>query len=198
MTLLALIRHGPTDWNRERRLQGRVDNGVSEAGRAAVAQWRLPPDLDGFEWVASPLSRAMETARILSGRTVPTDPRLTEMSFGDWEGQILDELRQSLGASMAENEARGLDFLPPGGESPRMVIARLAGFWQDIAARGEPTVAVCHKAVIRASYAAATGWDMTAKPPDRLENACAQVFDVTGSGGIRVRALNVPLTGDKQ
>lgn len=197
MTLLALIRHGPTDWNREKRLQGRVDNGLSEAGRAAVTHWRLPPDLDGFEWVASPLSRAVETARILSGKTVPTDPRLTEMSFGDWEGHILADLRTSLGPAMAENEARGLDFLPPGGESPRMVIERLTGYWKDVALGGRPTVAVCHKAVIRASYAAATGWDMTMKPPDRLENGCAQVFAVTGSGGIRVEALNIPLTGDR-
>ncbi len=198
MTFLALIRHGPTDWNLENRLQGRVDRGLSEAGRALVSTWRLPAKLDGFECVASPLSRAVETARQLTGAEPPTDPRLTEMSFGDWEGQILAELRQSLGATMAENEARGLDFLPPGGESPRMVIERLAGFWTDIAASGVPTVAVCHKAVIRASYAAATGWDMRNKPPDRLENGCAQVFAVTGSGGIEVKALNVPLAGERQ
>ncbi|MEQ9490036.1 MAG: histidine phosphatase family protein [Alphaproteobacteria bacterium] len=197
MTLLALIRHGPTDWNREKRLQGRVDNGLSEAGRTAVSEWRLPPDLNGFEWIASPLSRAVETARILTGKTVPTDPRLTEMSFGDWEGQVLDELRTSLGASMVENEARGLDFLPPGGESPRMVIERLEGFWQDIARSEKPTIAVCHKAVIRACYAAATGWNMKNKPPNRLENGCAQVFAVTGSGGITVKALNVSLTGER-
>ena len=62
MTLVALIRHGPTEWNEERRLQGRADRPLSAAGRARVAGWRVPGEYRDFEWVASPLKRARQTA----------------------------------------------------------------------------------------------------------------------------------------
>jgi probable phosphoglycerate mutase len=65
MSLLALIRHGATDWNAERRLQGRADRPLSAAGREAVRLWRVPSLLDAAAWVTSPLERARETAALL-------------------------------------------------------------------------------------------------------------------------------------
>ena len=53
------------------------------------------------------------------------EPRLVEMAWGEWEGRRLADLRAELGDAMIENEARGLDFRPPGGESPRDVQERL-------------------------------------------------------------------------
>ena len=68
MTRLALIRHGPTRYNEAGRMQGRIDEPLSAAGRAAVGGWRLPsgidPELTGADWVSSPLIRARETARL--------------------------------------------------------------------------------------------------------------------------------------
>ena len=72
MTLLALIRHGPTEWNESGIVQGRSDIPLSEAGRALVSSWQQPAELSGFDWVSSPLQRAMETAAILSGKSAPT------------------------------------------------------------------------------------------------------------------------------
>jgi len=194
MTLLALIRHGPTDWNGEGRLQGRTDRPLSEDGRALVRSWSLPPSFAGFDWISSPLGRAMETASLLAGAIVPIDARLIEMAYGDWEGERLADLRMTLGQEMADNEARGLDFQPPGGESPRMVMERLRGFWRDIGQAGRSTVAVCHNGVIRASYAAATAWDMKSKPPAKLKNGHAHLFEITENGTIDVVDLNMPLT----
>ncbi|MEA2780662.1 MAG: hypothetical protein QOK29_2206, partial [Rhodospirillaceae bacterium] len=65
MPLLALMRHGPTEWTAEHRLQGRTDLSLSEAGREIVAGWRLPPEVAGFSWLSSPLQRARETAALL-------------------------------------------------------------------------------------------------------------------------------------
>lgn len=195
MTQLALIRHGPTDWNEEKRLQGRMDRPLSPAGRAEVESWSLPPALESYAWIASPLTRAVATAEILSGGPVTTDPRLVEMAYGDWEGLRLSDLRSVLGQEMAENEARGLDFQPPGGESPRMVAHRLKGFWAGIGAAGCPTIAVCHKGVIRASFATATGWDMKSKPATKLKNGHAHLFTVTCEGCLAVDQLNVSLAG---
>ena len=68
----------------------------------------------------------------------------------------------STAPAMIENEARGLDFRPPGGESPRDVQARLRPFLESLR---DPTIAVTHKGVLRALYALATGWTMERKAP---------------------------------
>lgn len=116
--LVALVRHGPTGWNAEKRLQGRSDQPLSEAGRAAVATWRLPVEFTSFSAHCSPLRRAVETADILLRRPALPEPALIEMRYGAWEGRRLPDLREELGDAMRENEARGLDFTPPDGESP--------------------------------------------------------------------------------
>ncbi len=198
MTRLIAIRHGRTDWNDAKKLQGRTDIPLNAAGIADVRSWSLPkplgtPDL----WISSPLSRAMQTAEILApeGTNIETDARLREMSFGDWEGRTLADLRAVLGPAMLENEARGLDFRPQGGESPRDVVARLRPFLEDLGARldgsrhhalqnGQFVICVCHKAVIRAMMALATGWDMTDKAPLKLRSGRFIQFDLSKEGAM--------------
>ncbi|RVU36266.1 histidine phosphatase family protein [Hwanghaeella grinnelliae] len=194
MTQLAIIRHGPTDWNAEGRFQGRADRFLSEEGRLDVASWRLPDDVKTWRVLASPLSRARKTAMLLTGREPDIDPRLIEMDFGEWEGEQLAELRERLGEEMRVNEARGLDFTPPGGESPRMVMDRLRPLLAELAEQNEPCLVIAHKAVIRALYAMATGWDMTADAPEKLKNACLHRFDLSADGSVSVISLNEALT----
>jgi broad specificity phosphatase PhoE len=193
MTLLVLIRHGPTEWNAARRLQGRSDIPLSAAGRASVHAWTVPDEFQTFHWVSSPLRRTVETATLLLGTAPPTDPRLVEMSFGEWEGRTLADLRAELGAEVAEREARGLDFQAPDGESPRQVQDRVRPFLDEVAGGGRPAVAVTHKGVLRAVYAAAANWDMLGKPPEKLKDACAHVFELAGDGAPAVHQLNIPL-----
>lgn len=168
MTPVLLVRHGPTDWNESGRIQGRVDVELSARGRCKVAAWRLPPGWTEARVVASPLRRAYETAVLLTGRIPIVDDRLVEMDWGRWQGRRLAELRGEAPAAMAAREGRGLDFRPPGGESPRDVCARLESLFAELAADPHPVVAVCHKGVIRAALVLATGWNMQSKPPLRL------------------------------
>ncbi len=112
------------------------------------------------------------------------------MDWGEWEGRSLSDLRAELGAAMAENEARGLDFRPTGGESPRDVQKRLKPLLAGLTA---PTIAVTHKGVLRALYALATGWTMQEKPPEKLRNGCAHLFEVSAEGRPSVAELNIPL-----
>jgi broad specificity phosphatase PhoE len=193
---LLLIRHGATAWNEAGRIQGRSDTPLSPAGRAAVAAWTVPPQAAGARWLCSPLVRARDTAALLHGRAVAEEPRLIETDWGEWEGRSLAGLRAELGAAMAENEARGLDFRPPGGESPRDVQDRLRPLLAELAAEPDPVVAVTHKGVIRAVYALASGWDMRGKPPVKLLNACAHAFALGPGGQPRVEDLNLPLAAD--
>lgn len=193
-TSIAFLRHGPTAWNAARRLQGMRDVPLSVEGRAEVARWVLPPGLLGWRWMTSPLGRAVETARLLGAADAAPEPLLREMSFGAWEGLTLEEVRARDGAA-AEMEARGVDFRPPGGESPREVMVRLGELFVRIAADGKPTVAVTHKGVIRALLALATGWTMLGKPPARLDWRSVHLFQLDAAGRPRVERLNIALDG---
>ena len=189
MTLLALIRHMPTEWNAAGRLQGREDLPLAED---TAPDWRVPAELDGFLWLTSPLRRAIDTAHRLGIEPV-VEPRLTEMRWGAWEGDTLAALRARLGAPMEMAEAAGLDLRPPGGESPREVQARVTPLLAEIAHSARPTAAITHKGVIRAVLSLATGWDMTDKPPHRLSWSSAQLFRLDAAGRPSIARLNLSL-----
>ena len=192
MTHLVLVRHGPTVWNGEGRLQGRTDMPLSDEGREIVATWRVPSTFDGFDLVVSPLRRCTETAALLA-RTMtdpPTprcDPRLVEMSWGQWEGRTLSELREAYGDGLEVNEGRGLDFRPHGGESPHDVQERVRPVLEEIGRTKQPTLAVVHRGVMRAVYALATGWDMRSKTasPAASQNAARLCVAVRYRSGRR-------------
>ena len=86
------MRHGKTDWNEIRKLQGRTDIPLNEEGRKMAETVRKECEEIGFDiCYSSPLIRARETAEIaLKGLGVPiiTDDRLMEMSFGIYEGAV--------------------------------------------------------------------------------------------------------------
>lgn len=192
----AILRHAPTAWNAERRLQGLTDTVLSPAGEAESRRWRLPPPADGWPRLSSPLQRARRTAELLEpSAAVTVDSSLREMSFGAWEGHTIAELRAKIGEAFIAAERKGLDFQPPGGESPRSTMMRLGGWAAGIAAAGQPVVAVSHKAAIRALLALATGWDMTGQPPHRLDWRCVHFFTARADGSVAVDRLNVPLAG---
>lgn len=193
MTLLAMVRHAETRWSREGRIQGRTDIPLSDAGRAFLQCRALPAEFTGMRVVSSPLKRCMESASLLGTAQVQVDSRIAEMHWGKWEGCVLADLRNRLGDAMRDNESRGWDFTPPGGESPRRVLERMRGWLAEVAASGRPTLAVAHRGVIRVVLAAATGWDMLGRPPVKLDWAAVHLFDLDTAGQPAVARMNVPL-----
>lgn len=183
-----MLRHGDTAWSTEGLIQGRTDVPLSDGGRAAIAALRLPAICAGMRIVTSPLARCVQTAALLGAAHAEREPRLVETSWGAWEGRRLAEIRAELGAAMAENEARGWDFRPEGGESPREVLARLRSWLQELAA---PTLAITHRGVIRAVYAAAAGWDLRGKPPAKLEWDAVHLFRIGAGGAPAIERLNL-------
>jgi broad specificity phosphatase PhoE len=195
---LALLRHGPTAWNRSRRIQGLTDEPLDEAGRAQVALWRLPERWVSRPWVTSPLRRCRETAALLAAShahdgAIAIEPRLIEMNHGDWEGERLADLRARLGDAMTALEDRGLDYRAPGGESPREVQQRLIPWLQQIAAAKTDMLAITHRGILRALHAMAAGWDMTGKPPIKLQEDCLQLFAIASDGRPKVDRLNISM-----
>lgn len=88
---LYLVRHGETDWNKERKIQGQVDISLNEFGRSLARKTAAGlKDISFAACFSSPLGRAVETAElILDGREIPIvkDERIMEMAFGEWEGK---------------------------------------------------------------------------------------------------------------
>lgn len=104
VTILTLVRHGETDWNRERRIQGSTDIPLNDLGReqARAVATALRASIEGDVVVASSdLSRAAETARIIAdglGAAAPrTYPELRERSYGDAEGVGVEEFHARWG-----------------------------------------------------------------------------------------------------
>ena len=192
-SLLAVIRHGPTEWNELGKIQGRTDIPLSERGKRVIQQLQLPDFISEIDWITSPLSRAIETGKLLGITKMLIDDRLVETNWGDWEGQVLWDLRAKYGQEMLDNEKRGLDLTPPGGESPRQVCQRLQPLLFEIATSHQKKLigAITHKGVIRSLLSLATGWDMSEKPPIRLDWKAIHIFSVDDKGTVTPHQLNV-------
>ena len=99
VTTVCLVRHGETEWNFTRRYQGWEDIPLNETGQGQARTVALA--IAGEEWdaiVASPLSRAFETARAiadasssLDAAAITTDPDLRERGYGEAEGMTAEE-----------------------------------------------------------------------------------------------------------
>ncbi|HDQ13796.1 MAG TPA: histidine phosphatase family protein [Sediminispirochaeta sp.] len=92
-TRLCLVRHGETDWNKKRLIQGITDIPLNEAGRDQARQCAQVLSQDPWDLMySSPLRRAFETARIIgeeigfSSRDIKTEIDLQERNFGEAEG----------------------------------------------------------------------------------------------------------------
>jgi probable phosphoglycerate mutase len=141
------IRHGETDWNVAGRLQGRHDVPLNARGRAQANHCgnilrdlfaqigRHPAD---FDYVSSPLGRACETMALvrpplgLPPEGFCKDQCLAEISFGEWEGFTIAELRNRDPKRIATREHDKWYFVPPGGESYESVSRRM-GEWTRMA-----------------------------------------------------------------
>lgn len=154
LTTFALIRHGQTDWNAQRRLQGSSDIPLNDVGRGQARN--AVAALSGPEWdtiVSSPLRRAAETAELIAaglGLTVARHvPELTERSFGLAEGlQAGPEL-----------EALRIPGGFRGGESDEEAASRGLAALEALAEEfpGRRVLVVAHGTLLRLTLSRATG-----------------------------------------
>jgi probable phosphoglycerate mutase len=179
MTRLALLRHGHTAWNRAGRIQGRTDIPLDDAAIEQLGRLALPAPWDQAQIWSSPLSRAADTARLVSGRPARTDPALMEMDWGEWEGKQGKILHADPKIGFRHVEDWGWHFAPPGGEGPDAIRARLQPWAQ--ALQGDH-LAVCHIGVMRVAMALATGWDFAGPAPFQIKRNRLYVIEVSDAG----------------
>jgi probable phosphoglycerate mutase len=154
--VLGLVRHAVTTANKEHRIQGRSCWGLDDEGRsqaARLAGWYGPVD----RVMSSPTPRAYETAQAISnGSGIERHDDLMEMGFGDWEGQVYEDLIHRSTDELARRVFVDGDDLPRGrtGESFAMLVERMGGFLAALEVDGRSrTVAVSHGAAIKAAVA---------------------------------------------
>ena len=136
-TRLCLIRHGQTDWNLEGRYQGQSDVPLNDNGRAQARS--IVEKLKGRNFSAiysSDLSRARETAEPIAkafGIPLRIEPRLREINQGEWEGQLVDNLKARYSELWAQRAVDPANVRPPGGETVGEVATRVYAALDDIA-----------------------------------------------------------------
>lgn len=163
MIRVALVRHGETAWNGERRLQGRQDIALSSTGLEQARGLSSAIDAVGPDRVVvSGLRRTAETARVWGREPDAYDSGLDEAHLGEWEGRYSADLRAHDPAGYAAWRS-GL-VTPPGGESfaqlTRRVVESLFAATADCAAAGgDALVVVTHGGPVRALLAELVGLD---------------------------------------
>lgn len=104
-TIICLIRHGQTDWNKQRIIQGRINNPLNDEGRLQVKKVGEILKQEDPNWdliIASPLDRTIESAKIIAkelnyNKDIIINPDVIEREFGEAEGQnICDEIYQKI------------------------------------------------------------------------------------------------------
>jgi probable phosphoglycerate mutase len=136
---IYFIRHGETDWNRDRRYQGQRDIPLNETGRAqarrnGIALRAFLPAIATAEFVASPLGRARETMEIVRAELglpaggYEVDPRLIELSYGVWEGTLQDDVMRQDPDAFASRAKDPFRWRPDRGESYADLLARVEGW----------------------------------------------------------------------
>jgi len=143
--IVYYVRHGETDWNVAGRLQGNRDIPLNARGQAQAAHCggvlrdlfeRDGVDPGGLDYMSSPLVRARRTMELARGSLdlPPEDyrieQRLIEITFGDWEGSTIAQLRNRDPQRMAQREHDKWAFVPPNGESYAMVSARMRDWYE--------------------------------------------------------------------
>lgn len=178
MIRFAMLRHGHTDWNRAGRIQGRTDIALDEQARSDLKGFALPKAWQGADLYASPLSRARETAEIVSGGAPKTVDALIEMDWGDWEGLKGVDLKADPNSGFRDIEHWGWAYQPPNGESPSDVWDRLAPWLFSLK---RDSIAVCHIGTMRMVLAKAYGWDFLGPAPFAIKRNRMFVVDIEGT-----------------
>lgn len=191
-TRIALIRHGETAWNAERRLQGHLDIDLNDEGRrqaqALAAALAGERERDSFDiLVSSDLARAAQTAKALGDvlhLPLYIDGRLRERCYGGFEGLLYSDIARRYPREFAAWQGRDVDgTLPPGtnrGETFRQfydrVVPAILGWAADNP--GKSLALVAHGGVLECAYRAALGLSLETPRDFKVLNASVNRFTV--------------------
>lgn len=193
-TRVYLVRHGATDVTAEDRFAGASGVELSDEGRWQAARLGERLRHEGMTALySSPLSRTVETARIVAGACaleIETRDGLREIGHGHWEGLTRREVEERYPDEYAAWEEDPFTFAPEEGESGVAVLARALPVVREIVTRhqGQRVVVVSHKATIRLVLSSLLGFDPRGYR-DRLDQAPAAMNVLDFRDAVRVRLM---------
>lgn len=195
-TRMLLLRHGQTDFSRQRRYSGRGNPELTDTGRRqAQAAARYLADRGGVDVVlSSPLRRAYDTASAAAtalGLTVAVDDDLIETDFGAWEGLTFAEARER-DPELHGRWLRDTSLRPPGGESFDDVEERIRRVRKRIAAEhsGATVLVVSHVTPIKTLLRLALDAGSGILHRLHLDLASLSIAEFYPDGGASVRLVN--------
>ena len=197
VTRLFLVRHGATTATEEDRFSGSSGAELSDLGRWQAARLGERLSQQGLTAAyASPLSRAVDTARIIGdccGLDPITRDGLREIGHGHWEGLKRKDVEAQFASEYAAWEADPFTFAPEGGESGVGVLARALPVIREIvtAHPGGRILIVSHKATLRLVLSSLLAFDPRGYR-DRLDQApaCLNVVDFRDPVRVRLMLFN--------
>lgn len=187
-TRICMVRHGETDWNVEKRIQGHIDNplntvGFAQANAAAAGLVAHP-----FHAIySSDLDRAWQTALAIGrrqGLEVRRSPGLRERHYGVLQGLTTAEVAVRYPKAYAHYLSRTPDHNFRTGESLLDFAARIVAAIEALASEhvGENVLLVSHGGVLDVCYRRATGRDLAAPRDFSIPNAALNWFEVGSDG----------------
>lgn len=145
---IFLVRHGQTEWNHQKRVQGHTDVHLDAVGREQARLLAESLAAEGIEKViSSDLARARDTAEIIAlrlGHSIELDRRLRERSYGDWEGYSYQEFSGRISELHDESPEDHHLIAPPGGESIADLHNRLQSVTDALISTNKTTLIVSH------------------------------------------------------
>jgi len=188
ITRICFVRHGETDWNVEKRIQGQLDLPLNEVGRAQALAMAFNAAHVSFRTVySSDLARAEETARALAlreGLEVKMLPHLRERNYGIFQGITAAEGALRYPEAHAHYMARDPDYDFETGESLLRFAARVAEAvdWMVRHHSGQTIAAVSHAGVLDILYRKATGRPLHTPRDFVIPNCALNWFHFDGQG----------------
>lgn len=181
-TRICFIRHGETDWNVEKRIQGQIEIPLNETGRAQALAMTFNSAHHNFEAIySSDLVRARDTANMLAARrglAIKILPQLRERHFGIFQGLTAEEGQVQHPDVHARYLARDPDYDFISGESMRDLAERVAAAVHTMTQHhaGQTIAAITHGGVLDILYRKATGKPLHAPRDFSIPNCALNWF----------------------
>jgi broad specificity phosphatase PhoE len=155
VTTFGLLRHGQTEWNVLKKIQGSGDSPLTTQGQEDTAEWA--DNLKSYGWdriIASDLGRVKATVDIINQKLnlpVSFDASLRDQHWGEWEGLTIPSIHENFSEDLARRVAKGWQFSAPGGESRLAVRDRVVATLLEVAKTwpGQKILIVCHQGVVK-------------------------------------------------
>lgn len=201
---LLLVRHGETEWNRQKRFQGQIDVPLNDNGREQArqaAEFLKPIQIDAA--VSSFMLRPKETAEIILQHhpdvELAVETELQEISHGLWEGKLESEIEAEFPGELQRWQATPEAVQMPEGENLQQVWDRAIATWDAIVAAADQSetpqtvMVVAHDAINKAILCHVVGWGPEHFWAFKQGNGAVSVIDYPNgaSGAPVMQAMNI-------